>query len=96
VLGDSPSEAVIGDVIDENEPVHASGPDVIGMEDMGPQTPGSGLAGGLDLEGALGRVWLLLWGGSMRETRKGKKRTEMEMLLLRILMVLLRGKKERL
>ena len=37
------------------EPVHARGPDVIGMEDMGPQTPGSGLAGGIDLEGALGR-----------------------------------------
>lgn len=55
VLGDSASEAVMGDVIDENEPVHARGPDVIGMEDMGPQTPGSGLAGGLDLEGALGR-----------------------------------------
>lgn len=38
-----------------DEPVHARGPDVIGMEDMGPQAPGSGLAGGLDLEGALGR-----------------------------------------
>ena len=37
------------------EPVHARGPDVIGMEDMGPQTPGSGLAGGIGLEGALGR-----------------------------------------
>lgn len=37
------------------EPVHARGPDVIGMEDTGPQTPGSGLAGGIDLEGALGR-----------------------------------------
>ena len=40
---------------EEGEPVHARGPDVIGMEDMGPQTPGSGLAGGIDLEGALGR-----------------------------------------
>ncbi len=40
---------------EEMEPVHARGPDVIGMEDMGPQTPGSGLAGGIDLEGALGR-----------------------------------------
>lgn len=40
---------------EEVEPVHARGPDVIGMEDMGPQTPGSGLAGGIDLEGALGR-----------------------------------------
>ncbi|KAL9066778.1 MAG: hypothetical protein Q9161_007367 [Pseudevernia consocians] len=39
----------------EMEPVHARGPDVIGMEDMGPQAPGSGLAGGIDLEGALGR-----------------------------------------
>jgi hypothetical protein len=41
--------------VGEEEPVHARGPDVIGMEDMGPQAPGSGLAGGLDLEGALGR-----------------------------------------
>lgn len=40
---------------EEVEPMHARGPDVIGMEDMGPQTPGSGLAGGIDLEGALGR-----------------------------------------
>ena len=43
------------DTAEEIEPVHARGPDVIGMEDMGPQTPGSGLAGGIDLEGALGR-----------------------------------------
>ena len=54
------TRAVGGDVesiIDpeDMEPVHARGPDVIGMEDMGPQTPGSGLAGGIDLEGALGR-----------------------------------------
>ncbi|KAL2056686.1 hypothetical protein ABVK25_003080 [Lepraria finkii] len=55
VLGDPPSEALVGDVVEQNEPVHARGPDVIGMEDMGPQTYGSGLAGGLDLEGALGR-----------------------------------------
>ena len=34
--------------------MHARGPDVIGMEDMGPQTAGSG-TGGLDIEGALGR-----------------------------------------
>ena len=40
---------------EEPETVHARGPGVIGMEDMGPQAPGSGLAGGLDLEGALGR-----------------------------------------
>ena len=40
---------------EEMEPVHARGPDVIGMADMGPQAPGSGLAGGIDLEGALGR-----------------------------------------
>lgn len=50
---------VIDDVADseeeETEPVHARGPDVIGMEDTGPQTPGSGLAGGIDLAGALGR-----------------------------------------
>lgn len=37
------------------ETVHVRGPDVIGMEDMGPQAPGSGLEGGLDVEGALGR-----------------------------------------
>lgn len=39
----------------EEERVHARGPDKIGMEDMGPQAPGSALAGGLDVEGALGR-----------------------------------------
>ena len=46
-----------GNIMDseEIEPLHARGPDVIGMEDMGPQTPGNGLAGGIDLEGALGR-----------------------------------------
>lgn len=45
-----------GASLDEDpEPVHARGPGVIGMEDMGPQAPSSGLAGGLDLEGALGR-----------------------------------------
>ncbi|KAM0806370.1 hypothetical protein BDR22DRAFT_816570 [Usnea florida] len=54
------TRAVGGDVeniigAEEVEPVHARGPDVIGMEDMGPQAPGSGLAGGIDLEGALGR-----------------------------------------
>lgn len=54
------TRAVGGDVAnlmdsEEIESVHARGPDVIGMEDMGPQTPGSGLAGGIDLEGALGR-----------------------------------------
>ncbi|KAF6226505.1 hypothetical protein HO133_009371 [Letharia lupina] len=54
------TRAVGGDVenildSEEIEPVHARGPDVIGMEDMGPQTPRSGLAGGIDLEGALGR-----------------------------------------
>lgn len=40
---------------EEAETVHARGPGIIGMEDMGPQAPSSGLAGGLDLEGALGR-----------------------------------------
>ena len=39
----------------EEETVHVRGPGVIGMEDMGPQTPGSGLEGGIDVEGALGR-----------------------------------------
>jgi len=38
----------------EGPRVHARGPDVIGMEDMGPQVAGSGM-GGLDIEGALGR-----------------------------------------
>ena len=38
----------------EGPRVHARGPDVIGMEDMGPQAAGSG-TGGLDIEGALGR-----------------------------------------
>jgi len=38
----------------EGPRVHARGPDVIGMEDMGPQVAGSGI-GGLDIEGALGR-----------------------------------------
>lgn len=47
--------AVVGAEDGEVETVHARGPGLIGMEDMGPQTPGSGLAGGLDLEGALGR-----------------------------------------
>lgn len=45
----------IADSEEESEPVHARGPDVIGMEDTGPQSPGSGLAGGIDLAGALGR-----------------------------------------
>ena len=39
----------------EEEIVHVRGPGVIGMEDMGPQAPGSGLQGGIDVEGALGR-----------------------------------------
>lgn len=47
VLPDAPAEP--------EEPVHVRGPNVIGMEDMGPQSPGSGLEGGLDVEGALGR-----------------------------------------
>ena len=55
VVGEPPPEGEVLAVVEENEPVHARGPDVIGMEDMGPQAPGSGLAGGLDLEGALGR-----------------------------------------
>ena len=35
--------------------MHARGPDVVGVEDMGPQALGSGLEGGIELEGALGR-----------------------------------------
>ncbi|KAL8832699.1 MAG: hypothetical protein Q9191_000100 [Dirinaria sp. TL-2023a] len=38
----------------EGPRVHARGPNVIGMEDMGPQVRGMG-SGGLDIEGALGR-----------------------------------------
>ena len=39
---------------EEEETVHARGPSVIGMEDMGPQAPGSGLEGGIEIEGPLG------------------------------------------
>ena len=42
-------------VEEDSETVHARGPGVIGMEDMGPQSPSTGLVGGLDLEGPLGR-----------------------------------------
>ena len=41
--------------VEEEEKVHVRGPGVIGMEDMGPQAPGSGLERGIDVEGALGR-----------------------------------------
>lgn len=53
-VGAEPEEGEMG-VDEDPEPVHARGPGVIGMEDMGPQAPSSGLAAGLDLEGALGR-----------------------------------------
>ena len=39
---------------EEEEPVHARGPNVIGMEDMGPQSPSSGLQQGIEIEGPLG------------------------------------------
>ena len=61
VLGEPPSDAAVGEegtvtVEDpDTEPVHARGPDVVGVEDMGPQALGSGLEGGIELEGALGR-----------------------------------------
>ena len=61
VLGDPPSSdaaAAAGGEDDtelDSEPVHARGPDVVGVEDMGPQALGSGLEGGIELEGALGR-----------------------------------------
>ena len=61
VLGEPPSDAAVGEegtatVGDpDTEPVHARGPDVVGVEDMGPQALGSGLEGGIGLEGALGR-----------------------------------------
>ncbi|KAG8533852.1 uncharacterized protein KY384_001593 [Bacidia gigantensis] len=44
----------LADGAEVEEPVHARGPSVIGMEDMGPQTPGSGLQGGIQLEGPMG------------------------------------------
>ena len=40
--------------VDEGTRVHARGPDIIGMEDMGPQASPAGI-GGLDIEGAVGR-----------------------------------------
>ena len=43
-----------GDELDEGIRPHARGPDVIGMEDMGPQASPAGV-GGLDIEGAVGR-----------------------------------------
>ncbi|KAK0509161.1 hypothetical protein JMJ35_008532 [Cladonia borealis] len=59
VLGEPPSsDAAAGGeegTEPDTEPVHARGPDVVGVEDMGPQALGSGLEGGIELEGALGR-----------------------------------------
>lgn len=82
------TRAVGGDVesivdAEEIEPVHARGPDVIGMEDMGPQTPGSGLAGGIDLEGALGRrgegeTMAATVGRDPKEEEEGRKGEEEE------------------
>lgn len=53
------SAATAANAEDESEDgegprVHARGPDIVGMEDMGPQVAGSG-TGELDIEGALGR-----------------------------------------
>jgi len=53
-VGLEPEDGEMG-VDEDSEPVHARGPGLIGMEDMGPQAPSSRLAGGLDLEGGLGR-----------------------------------------
>lgn len=55
-----PLSGEAGDVLADSamepeETVHVRGPNVIGMEDMGPQAPGSGLEVGLNVEGALGR-----------------------------------------
>ena len=55
----SPASPVENDTVQdsassEEETVHARGPSVIGMEDMGPQAPGSGLEQGVELEGPLG------------------------------------------
>ena len=43
-----------GPAAEEEETVHARGPSMIGMEDMGPQALGSGLERGIGLEGPLG------------------------------------------
>ncbi|KAK8162180.1 hypothetical protein IWX90DRAFT_415516 [Phyllosticta citrichinensis] len=43
-----------GEPVEDAEPPHARGPDVIGMEDMGPQQ-GGGLARSIDMEAAVGR-----------------------------------------
>lgn len=65
--------------VEEGTRVHARGPDVIGMEDMGPQATSTGL-GGLDIEGAVGRRGEgegMLFGSSGVEARErledGKK-----------------------
>ena len=52
--GEGEDHGMGGVGVGDEEHVHARGPDVIGMEDMGPQARGSGLEGGLELEGPLG------------------------------------------
>ena len=64
-----PSE---GGEVEEGTRIHARGPDVIGMEDMGPQTSPAGI-GGLDIEGAVGRRGEgegILFGNSGTEPRE--------------------------
>lgn len=63
-----PSE---GGEIEEGTRIHARGPDVIGMEDMGPQSSPAGI-GGLDIEGAVGRRGEgegILFGNNRTESR---------------------------
>lgn len=64
----------------EGPRVHARGPDVIGMEDMGPQVAGSG-TGGLDIEGALGRrgegeSMLHVGSGAEKKENEGSERKD--------------------
>lgn len=64
-----PSE---GGEVGEGTRAHARGPDVIGMEDMGPQSSPAGV-GGLDIEGAVGRRGEgegILFGNSGTESRE--------------------------
>ena len=66
----------------DTEPVHARGPDVVGVEDMGPQAVGSGLEGGIELEGALGRrgegTGVGLERGELEQEEGGKEEEERE------------------
>lgn len=59
---------------------HARGPDIIGMEDMGPQASPAGI-GGLDIEGAVGRRGegeSMLFGSNGMEMSGGMEEEEHE------------------